>query len=163
LLFKKVNRTAVILSKNEDMESDSMADAFYYYGTALLEMGHITEGIDQIARALERNPLDVRYQLGGVHALAKADQWEQFLEVLQQIMILEDIDKEYEINDFSDVGFLMLDLVQYFIRSEKQAEASACRRVLEFLVRTKMVEQEEIDKMMNLINETSQIVLAQGA
>jgi len=147
-----------ILSENEDMQSDTMGDAFYYFATALLETEHIAEGINYICQALEINPLDVRYQIGGLHAFAKAGQWEDFFEVLDQIISLEKINKEYEINDFSDVGFLMLDLVQYFIRSEKQAEASACRRVLEYLIRASIVEQGEVEKMMNQLNENVQSV-----
>jgi len=147
-----------VLSENEDMQSGTMGDACYYFATALLETEHIAEGINYIAQALEINPVDVRYQIGGLHAFAKAGQWEDFFEVLGQIISLEKIDKEYEINDFSDVGFLMLDLVQYFIRSEKQAEASACRRVLEYLIRASIVEQGEVEKMMNQLNENAQSV-----
>ncbi|MCK4818022.1 glycosyltransferase, partial [bacterium] len=74
--FKKEQYVEVsdVLSKwiNDDcnnMDHEYAADTFYYYGIAFLEMGNIAEGIEHIACAIEREPLNMRYQVGGLYAL----------------------------------------------------------------------------------------------
>jgi len=75
---------------------------------------------------------------------------------------LEGIEIRYEINNFVDIAHVMLEMVRHFASAKRVVEIKASRRILEILVRTKMVEQSEIEQVMMLITETSQLVSAQG-
>jgi len=145
---------------SDNMDHKFAADTFYYYGIAVLEMGNIAEGIEHIAGAMEKEPLDLRYKVGGLYALAKSDQWDRFFEAADEIIHQEKIEIDFEINDFSDVGYLVLEILRHFAETGKQDEAAMCQKILANLVRTKMTNKEEIDKMRNLIEATNQAICA---
>lgn len=144
-----------------NMDHEFAADTFYYCGIAFLEMENIAEGIEHIARALEREPLDMRYQVGGLYALAKSDQWDRFFEVADEIIHQEKIKIDFVINTFSDAGHLVLEALQHFAKAGKQDEAALCQKILEHMIRTTITNKEERDKIMNLIEKANQTIYTQ--
>ena len=143
--------SSIINSENKELNHDYVTDAFYYYGIALLEMENIAQGIEQITCALEKDPLDMRYQVGGLYAFAKSDQWDRFFEAADEIIRREKMKIGFGINNFSDVGYLLLEMFRHFANAGKQDEQRMCKRILKYLIQTKIGKNEEIAKMMEII------------
>jgi len=163
LYFKKEQYTEIhnvlsnwINADSADTDHESAADAFYYYGMALLEMGQVAGGIDFVAQALEKEPLNMMYKIGGLYALAKSDQWDEFFKISENIVHQEKIKIGFEIKGFLDVGRLILKIFRYFINAGKQDEAFMCQKILTYLIHTKMENAEETSKFMKLMEEANQ-------
>lgn len=148
----------LINSGVEGMEPELVNDASFYYGIALLETGQIAGGIDFVARMLEKDPLNMMYQIGGLYALAKSDQWDEFLDVSGGIIQEEKIKIDFEIRDFSDIGHLILELFHHYIDAGKQDEAMMCQKILTHLIYTKIENRGEIDNIMAQIEKTAQTI-----
>ena len=145
------------------VDSEAVSEIFYYSGFSLLETGQIAKGIDHIAQALERNPLDTKYHMAGLYAFARADQWKAFFEVSRQIIEQEEIEIDFEIQDFSDVGRLVLILLRHFAGSGRKDEAMICEKVLSYLIRAERVKEGDIDTSMKNMNDTNRATLIEGA
>ena len=142
-----------VIKKNLDPES--AVEASYYYGIALLEADILVEGVEHIAYSSENNPLDTRYKIGSLYAFSKADQWEQVLEVAGQVVDEEKINIDHEIKDFSDVGMVFIELVRHFADSGNSEEANICHKILEHIIRTRISNKEEVDKMTRMLDGLS--------
>jgi glycosyltransferase involved in cell wall biosynthesis len=143
---------------DKEMTRGSVADAFYHYGFSLLEMGRVAEGIPYFAGALERDPLDMRYRIGGLYALARSEQWDKFLEASERIITQEGIPIDFEIRDFADIGRLVFTILQHLSGAGKQDELRICNKILQHLIRTKIVEEGQIGRMEEIMKETSQML-----
>jgi len=137
--------------------------AFYHYGVSLLEMGRVAEGIPYFAGALEKDPLDTRYRIGGLYALARSEQWDQFLEASERIITQEGISIDFEIRDFADIGRLVFTILQHHAGAGKQDELRICNKILQHLIRTKIVEESQIGRMEKIMKETSQMLSCMGS
>ena len=148
----------LLLSGIEDIDPELVDNAFFYYGIALLETGQIARGIDFVARILEKDPLNMRYQIGGLYALAKSDQWEEFLDISGGIIQKEKIKIDFEISDFSDIGHLILELFHHYTDAGKQDEAMMCQKILTHLIYTKIENRGETDNIMAQIEKIAQVI-----
>ncbi|MGV8056582.1 MAG: glycosyltransferase [Smithellaceae bacterium] len=134
----------------------SKGDFLFYLGISALEKNLIAESIEYIAQALETNLLDTRYQIAGLYAFAKSDNWEQFIGAAGQIVNQEIIDIDFEIKDFSDLGRLIFKFIQYFSRKNRNEETALLRKIMAHMIFSKFINNEEIDHMSQLINEQAQ-------
>jgi hypothetical protein len=141
---------------------EALADAFYYHGISLLETGEIAEGIPSVAAALEKEPLDARYRLGGLYALARSEQWDQFLEAAERIVRQEGIEIDFEINDFADIGRLIFMVLRHLAGENRGDAVWICKKMLAYLIRTKIAEQGEIDRMQRIMEETDRMISGMG-
>ncbi len=139
----------------KDLDPEAAAEASYYYGIALLEADLLAEGVEHIAYSSENNPLDTRYKIGSLYAFSKADQWEQVLEVAGQVVNEEKINIDHEIKDFSDVGLVFIELVRHFAGSNNSEEANICHKILEHIIRTRISNKEEVEKMTQMLGGLS--------
>ncbi len=141
---------------------ESIADAFYHNGISLLETGEIAEGIPCIAAALEKDPLDARYRIAGLYALARSEQWDQFLDAAEQIVGQEGIEIDFEIRDFADIGRLVFKVLQRLAGDKREDAVWICRKMLTYLIRTKIAEKGEIDRMQRIMEETDRMISCMG-
>lgn len=148
----------IIDPDDKEMTNGSVADAFYHYGVSLVEMGRVAEGIPYFAGALEKDPLDTRYRIGGLYALARSEQWDAFLKASEQIVTQEGIPIDFEIRDFADIGRLVFTILQHLSGAGKQDELRICNKILHHLIRTKIVEEGQIGRMEEIMKETSQML-----
>lgn len=135
----------LVHSRLEGVDPELFDDAFFYYGMALLETGQFALGTDLIAQTLERDPLDMRFQIGGLYAFAKSDQWEEFLNAAARIVHDEKIKIDFEIDNYSDIGHLMLKLFRHYRDTGRQDEALICQKILTHLIYRKMDNKNEIE------------------
>ncbi|MBN2398492.1 MAG: glycosyltransferase [Deltaproteobacteria bacterium] len=148
---------------DKEMTHGPVADAFYHYGVSLVEMGRVAEGIRYIAGALEQDPLDTRYRIGGLYALARSEQWDRFLEASERIITQEGIPIDFEIGDFADIGRLVFKILQHLAGAGKQDELRICNKILQHLIRTRIVEESQVDRMEKIMKETSQMLSCMGS
>ncbi len=140
---------------SEEILPEFVADAHYRYGIALLEVGDPVQGVNHTAQALEKNPFNVRYQTAGLYALARLDQWDEFLNIADQIIRNEEIAVDFDIGSFLDIGRLLLKLTAHFAELGREDEAGLCQKILKHLIHTRMEDRVDIDTMTQMINSAN--------
>ncbi len=159
--------TALLRGRNDSDDTnavnlEALADAFFYYGISLLETGEIAEAIPSVAAALEKEPLDTRYRLGGLYALARSEQWNQFLEAAERIVRQEGIEIDFEIGDFADIGRLIFTVLRHLAGENRGDEIWICKKMLAYLIRTKIAKKGEVDRMQRIMEETDRMISGMG-
>jgi glycosyltransferase involved in cell wall biosynthesis len=139
--------------KENQIPAAQRGDFLFYMGIAALEKNLNADAVEYIARALETNFLDTRYQIAGLYAFAKADNWEQFISASGEIVHQETIDIDFEIKDFSDLGRLIFKFIQHFSQKNKKEEIALLRKIIEHMIYGKFIIKEEITRMTHVINE----------
>jgi hypothetical protein len=119
--------------------------------------------VEYLADALERDPLDTRYRIGGLYALARSEQWGRFLEAAEGIINQEGITVDFEIGDFADIGRLVFMILQHLSKGGKRDESEICRRILKHLIRTRIVRKEEIGRMEVIMEEANRMISCVGS
>lgn len=157
---EKYNRVIDLLRNRiddikKDLGPESAAEASYYCGISLLEINLLAEGAEFISYASEEDPLDTKYKIGGLYVFSRADQWENTLEFASQLMSEENINIEHEIKDFSDVGLVFIKLSRHFAVLGRSEEAGTCQKILEHIIRTRISNKEEVDKMTRMLGGLS--------
>ncbi|HUS99201.1 MAG TPA: glycosyltransferase, partial [Candidatus Thermoplasmatota archaeon] len=116
---------------NKEVKPEDEAAARYYLGIASIERGNITYGIEQLAIAHEKDLTNLRYEIAGIYAFSKVEQWEEALKVAAGIADEERIDLPDNVNDFIDVGLVFVKMSQHFVQTGKIEEANLCRKIVE--------------------------------
>lgn len=162
--FREENYAAIYNTLNpfitnpaNEISSTYKGDFFFYYGISALEKNNIDEAIDYLGRALETNVLDTRYQLAGLYAFAKSNNWEQFLTAAGEIVSQENIAVDFEISDFSDLGRLVFKFIQHYSRMNKNDESAILRKIIKHMIYSKFINIEEIDRLSKIINSSSKL------
>jgi len=156
--YKKENYNEVInilanrietIEKN--LELEDAARAVYYHGIASLETGNLGDGIEYLAFAHEKNPVNILYKIAGIYAFARVDQWEEALQAAGQIADEEGIDIPGEVNDFVDVGRVFMEMNRHFADEGKIEEANLCQKIVEDVIKNKISGDEDIQRMSAVI------------
>ena len=135
----------------KDLGFEGSAAAFYYLGIASIETGDLALGIEQLALAHEKDPAYMRYKVAGLYAFARAEQWEEALQVAAEIAEEEEIEVQSEVNDFVDVGQIFISLNRHFAQAGKIDEADLCQKIVEAVIKTKLSGDEDIQRMSAVI------------
>jgi len=135
----------------EDQGPEAAAEASYYYGIALLEADLLAEGIDHIAYASEKDPLNTGYMMGSIYAFSKAGQWETAIELAGRIVDKEGMEIDREVNDFADVSLVFMELSKHFGKAGRVDEESMCRKIIEIILQTQRLKKEEMEKMAGML------------
>ena len=139
--------------KEYQIPTAQKGDFLFYLGVAALEKNLNTDAIEYIAQALETNFLSTRYQIAGLYAFVKSDNWEQFIGAAGEIVNQEKINIDFEIKDFSDLGRLIFKFIQHFSQKNKKEEMAMLRKIIEHMLYGKFIIKDEIDRMTYIINE----------
>jgi len=135
----------------KDQGPEAAAEASYYYGIALLEADLLAEGIDHIAYASEKDPLNTGYMMGSIYAFSKAGQWETAIELAGRIVDKEGMEIDREVNDFADVSLVFMELSKHFGKAGRVDEESMCRKIIEIILQTQRLKKEEMEKMDGML------------
>lgn len=144
-----------IKEKTDKISEAQRGDFLLYMGIASLEKNLNEDAFEYIAQALETNLIDTRYQIAGLYAFAKSDNWEEFLVAASKIVNQERIDIDFEIKDFSDLGRLSVKLIQHFSQKSKYEETAILRKVIAYMVFANFINKEEIEGIVDIINENA--------
>jgi len=155
-VFTLLTRSMEDIEKN--LSPEDVASAHCYHGIASIETGDIYTGIEQLAKARELDPSNIRYKIAGLYAFAKVDQWEGALQFAGQIADEEGIDTVQTVHDFVDVGKIFMDLNRHFIRENRMEEANLCRKIVEDLIATKLSGNDNIQRMSEIIEGVASYV-----
>lgn len=147
----------------KDLDQESRAQIAYYYGMACLDAGSLAEGVEHIAFASEKNPLDMKYKTAGMLALAKSDEWEEALEIAGQIVADENVPIDFEIGDFGDVGVLFVELARHFRKEHKNDEAETCHRIVRHVIGEKISNEKEVERLTQVLRGVTQRSRSRGA
>ena len=136
---------------DKNLELEDASRAVYYHGIASLETGNLGDGIEYLAFAQEKNPVNILYKIAGIYAFSKVDEWEEALQAAAQIAEEEEIDIVNEVNDFVDVGQIFISLNHHFAEEGRVEEANLCRKIVEDIIKTKISGEEDIQRMTAVI------------
>ncbi len=140
------------------MESEEIARACYLLGISLIETETQDEGVSYLVEARERDMWNSRYKMGGLYALVKSEEFEVAIGAAADIMRDEKIDLSMTINDFADMGILFSKLNRYFVSEHRVEAASLCGRIVDYLIKNKMIRKPEIEKMTHFLNTSNESV-----
>ena len=138
---------------DRDLAPDQSSAARYQLAIASIETGDIAYGIQLLADAQEKNPSSVAHKIAGIYGLTKAEQWNDALALVGQVIDQEGIHVPEVVNDFLDVAQVFVKLYNHFNELTKSAEAGLCRRILEGIIATKMSTQHDVRKMSKMVEE----------
>ncbi len=86
----------------KEMSREDRASAAYLYGMALLETGNLGKSIEFLSDARELDFWNMRYKIGGIYALTIAEEWENAIRAISEILKEEDFSIMDTIDDFAD-------------------------------------------------------------
>ena len=158
--YTKANEILAKLAIRDDLPPELRADSFYYYGICLLEADWLPEGIDYIAKSLAIEPLRTKYQIGGLYSLVRSGEWDQFLETAGLLIRREEIGIDFTIGDFADIGRLMLIFIRHFALAGKRGEVRMCNKLIEHLIRAKVIGERELAQLTSLTKEDAMIAVS---
>lgn len=127
------------------LETSLRGDADFYFGMSLIETDQIALGIEHLAKAMEANPHDLSYRMGGLFAFARSERWDSFLNIAGEVIEDENLKIDFIIEDFSGIGRLMALLLHHFSKSQQSRAAKVTERILSYILRTKISSVSEIE------------------
>jgi len=74
----------------------------------------------------------------------------------------EGIEIDFEIRDFADIGRLVFKVLQRLAGDKREDAVWICRKMLTYLIRTKIAEKGEIDRMQRIMEETDRMISCMG-
>jgi glycosyltransferase involved in cell wall biosynthesis len=138
---------------NEGLSPEDAVRSLYCLGIALLETGNLSKGVEKISFALQQDSSDMRNRVAAIFAFSKADQWEEALQGAAEIADEQNIEIANEVNDFVDVGRIFMAMQLHFARTGKIEEADLCRRIVEYVLKTRVSGDGDIARMTAVIEE----------
>lgn len=153
---------SIVQTDMASLETSQRCDAHFYYGISLLETDQVAEGIEYLARALEGDPIDFRYRIGGLYAFARAEQWDSFFEIAGKMVEDENLKIDFVVEDFSRVCRIMAHLFHHFSKLGRLVEAKVAERILYYIVNTKISSAGEIEMLKNHIDDFDHKPTIQG-
>jgi len=158
--YTEANEILAKLAIRDDLPPELRADSFYYYGICLVEADRLPEGIGYIAKAMAIEPLRTKYQIGGLYSLARSGEWDQFLETVGLLIRREEVEIDFTIGDFADIGRLMLIFIRHFALAGKRDEVRMCNKLMEHLIRAKVIGERELVQLTSLTKEGAMIAVS---
>jgi hypothetical protein len=113
----------------------------------------LSKGVEKISFALQQDSSDMRNRVAAIFAFSKADQWEEALQGAAEIADEQNIEIANEVNDFVDVGRIFMAMQLHFARTGKIEEADLCRRIVEYVLKTRVSGDGDIARMTAVIEE----------
>jgi glycosyltransferase involved in cell wall biosynthesis len=127
------------------------ADLYYMSGVSgLHEERDVPEAVGRVARALEADWHDLRYRTAGLLAFAVSEHWEEFIRAAGDIAVEAGV--RMKVENFGDIGFMVLRFLNHFAAAGKEDEAGSCRRILEHLMRTGRIPVRDMEGMLGGIS-----------
>jgi len=130
------------------------ARASYLYGMALSKMGRMEEGIEHLSSARNEDPWNIRYRVGAIYVLALCGEWEKAVDSVIALSRDEGVEFRLTISDFADVGVVFGELGLHFLEKNLMEPAALCNEMLEFIIRTRIADSREAEKVDQWLNRT---------
>ncbi|TSA46768.1 MAG: glycosyltransferase [Deltaproteobacteria bacterium] len=131
------------------MTREDRASAAYLCGMALLETGHLEKGIVLLSDARELDSWSMRYKIGGIYALTIADEWENAILALSDVLKEENLSIMDTIDDFADLGIVFKKLSRHFEISDRIEALEFCQKIFLNITENKITSPETIEKMIH--------------
>ena len=136
----------------KEMPREDRASAAYLYGMALLETGNLGKGIELLSDARELDSWNIRYKIGGLYALTIAEEWENAIRALSEILQEEDLSITDTIHDFADLGIVFKKLGSHFEINGRIEASELCQKIFLSIIETKLSDPEDIEKTTHYLD-----------
>ncbi|HLA29175.1 MAG TPA: glycosyltransferase [Syntrophales bacterium] len=136
----------------KEMTREDRASAAYLYGMALLETGNLSKGIDMLSDARELDSWNMRYKIGGIYALTLAEEWENLICALSEVLRAVNLSNMETIHDFADLGIIFKKLSQHFENNGVIEASELCQRIFLNITHNKVSNTDNLEKLIHYLD-----------
>ena len=135
----------------KDMTREDRASAAYLCGMASLETGNLAKGFELLSSARELDSWNMRYKIGGIYALTLAEEWENVIHALSEVLKEENLSTMDTVHDFADLGIIFKKLSRHFEIKDRTEASELCEKIFLNITENKISNPDHAGKMIHYL------------